>query len=51
MQVTFGAYEVSDGLKAPSRIQSLFQNSLLLDLTVTSTSTNAGVAPSQFIVP
>jgi hypothetical protein len=51
VQVTFGNYEVSDGLKAPSRIQSLLQNSLLLDLTVTSTSANAGVAPSQFMLP
>lgn len=51
VQVTFAAYQVSNGLMAPSRIQSFLQNALLLDLTVTSTSANNGLAASEFLIP
>jgi len=35
----------------PSRIQNFLQNSLLLDLSVTATSANNGLAASDFLVP
>jgi len=51
VQVTFATYQVSSGMMAPSRIQSFLQNALLLDLTVTSTSANNGLAASDFLIP
>ena len=51
VQVTFGSYQTFSGMIAPSRIQSFLQNSLLLDISVTTTSANTGLAASDFLVP
>ena len=51
VEVTFASYQASGGILAPSRIQSFLQNSLLLDISVTATSANAGLPSSEFLVP
>jgi hypothetical protein len=51
VQVTFGSYQTFGGIQAPARIQSFLQNSLLLDVSVTATSANNGLAASEFRVP
>ncbi len=51
VEVTFASYQTFSGMIAPSRIQSFLQNSLLLDISVTATSANNGLAASEFLVP
>jgi hypothetical protein len=51
VQITFGSYQTFGGIQAPARIQSFLQNSLLLDVSVTATSANNGLAASEFLVP
>jgi hypothetical protein len=51
VQATFGNYQTFSGVQAPARIQSFLQNSLLLDVAVTATSANNGLAASEFLVP
>jgi hypothetical protein len=51
VEVTFGTYQTSSAMLMPSRIQNFLQNSLLLDLSVTATSANNGLAASDFLVP
>jgi hypothetical protein len=51
VEVTFASYQLSNGILAPTRIQQFLQNSLLLDLFVTATSANTGLAASDFMLP
>jgi hypothetical protein len=51
VQVTFADYRAFSGIQAPSRIQRFLQNSLVLDLSVSATSANNGLAASEFLVP
>ena len=50
-EIRFGAYQSSNGVSAPTRIQKCLQNSLLLDLTVTNVAVNSGVPASDFTLP
>ena len=50
-EIRFGAYQSSNGVSAPTRIQKYLQNSLLLDLTVTNVAVNSGVPASDFTLP
>ena len=50
-EIRFGAYQSFNGVKAPTRIQKYVNNSLVLDLTVTSAAANSGVSPSAFTLP
>jgi hypothetical protein len=51
VQVTFESYQAFSGLQAPARIQQFLQNSLVLDVSVTATNANNGLAASEFLVP
>jgi hypothetical protein len=50
-EIRFGAYQQFQGIWAPTRIQKYLQNTLLLDLTVSSVAVNSGVSASMFTLP
>ena len=50
-EIRFAAYQSFSGVQAPTSIQKYLQNSLVLDLTVTSVAVNSGVPASVFTLP
>jgi hypothetical protein len=50
-EILFGAYQQFQGVWAPTRIQKYLQNTLLLDLTVSSVAVNSGISASAFMLP
>jgi hypothetical protein len=50
-EIVFGGYQQMQGVWVPTRIQKYLQNSLLLDLTVTSVAVNSAVPASAFTLP
>lgn len=51
VEIRFGAYQLFNGVWAPTRIQQFIQNSLTLDLTVASVVPNSGITDSFFTLP
>ncbi len=51
VEIRFGAYQSFKGTWVPTRIQKYLQNSLVVDLTVTSATANSGVSDSAFTLP
>jgi hypothetical protein len=51
VEIRFSAYQSSNGVQAPTRIQKYIQNSLVLDLAVTGVAVNSGVPASVFTLP
>lgn len=51
VEIRFSAYQSSNGVQAPTRIQKYVQNSLVLDLAVSGVAVNSGVPASVFTLP
>ncbi len=50
-EIRFGAYQSFNGVWAPTSIQKYVNNSLVLNLTVSSVAVNSGVPASTFTLP
>ena len=51
VEIRFGAYQSFSGVRAPTQIQKYVQNSLVLNLTISSAMVNSGVPASVFTLP
>jgi hypothetical protein len=48
VEIRFEGYQQAGGILVPARIQKFLQNTLALDLAITSSLANSGVSPSLF---
>ncbi len=51
VEIRFSGYRSMSGVQVPTRVQKLLNNSLFLDLNVTSGAVNTGLTDSEFALP